>query len=215
MRTFLINGSPDHSNGVHDSLLRILEKGLREAGSEVIRKNVYQLNINPCQSCFSCWTKTPGECIQNDDMVSVLPLVAESDLLVLATPVFVDGMTGPLKILLDRLIPLMDNVKNGGILLVSAAGFTEIDNFDPLVSHVKAAALNLGRDYIGEILVPSGWFIRRNEDDWSKLDTMVTSAGKGLVKTGKISQDISKEIASLVSREKVVEALNEYYSKYE
>ena len=86
---------------------------------------------------------------------------AQSDLPVLATPVYVDGMTGPLKIFLDRLVPLLEGrieirddhrrhplregVKAGKLVQVSASGFTEMNNFDPLVAHVKTACRNMGR----------------------------------------------------------------------
>jgi hypothetical protein len=73
----------------------------------VERKDLYRLKINPCLGCFSCWSSTPGECVQDDDMRPLLAEVARSDLLVLATPVYVDGMTGPTKTFLDRLIPLL------------------------------------------------------------------------------------------------------------
>ena len=37
----------------------------------------------------------------------LLPGLAAADVWVLATPVFMDGMTGPLKNLLDRMLPLI------------------------------------------------------------------------------------------------------------
>ena len=163
MKALLVNGSPHTVRGVHVSILDTFEEGLRKAGSDVTRINVYRQNIQPCRGCFTCWTKTPGECIQEDDMKSLLPLVAQSDVLALATPVYVDGMTGPMKTFLDRLIPLLkgrvelrddhtrhimrEDVKRGKVVLLSASGFTELDNFDPLVSHVKAVSRNLGWEY--------------------------------------------------------------------
>ncbi len=231
MKSFLLNGSPRYKKGTHTALLDALEKGLKEAGSEVIKKNVYQLDIKPCLGCNSCWTHTPGSCIQKDDMESILPLVAEADLLVLATPVYVDGMTGPTKTFLDRLLPLLmgsvelreghmrhvvrKNVKRGSVMLVSASGITELDNFDPLVTHVKAVSKNLGRDYVGEILAPSGLYIRDHKEEWEKVVRMVASAGSDLVKKGMFSEDISYEISNLVSRQDVIKYLNDIFRKYE
>ena len=105
MKALLLNGSPHTEGGVHVTMLRYLEEGLRKAGAEVERRDLYRLEINPCLGCFSCWSRTPGECVQDDDMRPLLAEVARSDLLVLATPVYVDGMTGPMKTFLDRLIP--------------------------------------------------------------------------------------------------------------
>lgn len=53
------------------------------------------VNIRPCQGHFACRIRTPVECHQDDDMRAVL---------VLATPLYVDRMSGPLKNLLDRML---------------------------------------------------------------------------------------------------------------
>jgi multimeric flavodoxin WrbA len=215
---------------VHVSLLDIFEEGLREAGSDVTRINVYKQNIQPCRGCFTCWTKTPGECIQEDDMKSLLPLVAQSDILALATPVYVDGMTGSMKTFLDRLIPLLkgrvelrddhirhivrEDVKRSKVVLLSASGFAEMDNFDPLVTHVKAASRNLGREYAGEVLFPSGWLLGGTKA-MDEVKGMVRSAGVELVGKGRIPGDLSSRIHELVSRDEVVDALNYYYGRFE
>jgi multimeric flavodoxin WrbA len=230
MKALLVNGSPHTVKGVHVSMLDVFEEGLREAGSDVTRIDVYRQRIQPCRGCFTCWTRTPGECIQEDDMKALLPLVAQSDILALATPVYVDGMTGPMKTFLDRLIPLLkgrvelrddhirhivrEDVKRGKVVLLSASGFAELDNFDPLVSHVKAATRNLGREYAGEVLFPGGWFLRYSEA-MEEATRMVRSAGNELVEKGRIPGGLSSKIRELVSRDEVIEALNYHYGKYE
>jgi len=230
MKTLLVNGSPHTVKGVHVSILDTFEEGLRKAGSEVTRINAYGQSIQPCLGCFTCWTRTPGECIQEDDMKTLLPLVAQSDILTLATPVYVDGMTGPMKTFLDRLIPLLkgrvelrddhmrhivrEDVKRGKVVLLSASGFAEMDNFDPLVSHVKAATRNLGREYAGEILIPGGWFLRYSEA-LEEVTGMVRSAGVELVEKGRIPDGLSSKIHALVPRDEVVDAMNSYYGKFE
>ncbi len=230
MNTLLVNGSPHTVKGVHVSMLDTFEEGIREAGSDVTRINVYKQSIQACQGCFTCWTKTPGECIQEDDMKALLPLVAQSDILALATPVYVDGMTGPIKTFLDRLIPLLkgrvelrddhirhivrEDVKRSRVVLLSASGFAELDNFDPLISHVKAATRNLGREYAGEILVPSGWFLKYSKA-MDEAMGIVRSAGIELVEKGSVPSGLSSKIHNLVSRDEVVDALNSHYGKYE
>ena len=173
--------------------------------------------------------------MQNDDMKSILPMVAQSDLLVLATPVYVDGMTGHLKTFLDRLVPLLEGrieirdghcrhplregVKAGKLVLVSASGFTEMDNFDPLVAHVRAVCRNMGREFAGAILRPYGWFINRLLRKGYPVDSVlqaIKSAGVNLVEKGSIPDDLLKEISrDLVTREEVLEPYNSYYDKIE
>ena len=231
MKALIVNGSPSVEKGVHGLIVESLEKGLREAGSSVEKVYVYKRNIQPCQGCFSCWSHTPGECIQKDDMTSILPIVADSDILIIATPVYVDGVTGPTKTFMDRLIPLIkgrvelrndhmrhslrENVKQGKLVLMSASGFSEMNNFDPLIVHLKAASKNLGMEYAGEILIPSGWYLKRSQDTWEKVSQIIYSAGINLDKNGKIPSDTSNSINSLVSRDNVIDALNSYYEKIE
>lgn len=235
MKALLLNGSPHTEGGVHATMLRYLEEGLREAGAEVSRRNLYKLDIKPCLGCTSCWSRTPGRCVQDDDMRSLLTEVARSDVIVLATPVYVDGMTGPTKVFLDRLVPLLEGrfeirddhcrhplregVKAGALGLVSASGFTEMDNFDPLVAHVEAACRNLGREFAGAILRPYGWFFSQLRERGHPVNSVlesIRSAGVSLVETGSIPDSLLEEISrDFVAREEVVEAINSYYDQFE
>ena len=231
MNILILNGSPKQDQGTTGTILKTLEKGLTKTNPQITTKYAYKLNVNPCIGCFSCWTKTPGKCIHKDDVEELLSTLAETDLLILATPVYVDGMTGPLKTLLDRFIPLIKGrvelrdghmrhvsrkeVNESKIALVSSSGFAEMDNFGPLVSHVKALSKNLGWNYVGEVLVPSAWYYRYEEGVLEKALEIIESAGKSLVENGTISGEVSESIGSLISRAKVVDLLNQAYSKYE
>ena len=226
MKTLVVNGSPRERT--HASMIEALERGLTEAGSEVTKRSVYKLDIRPCQSCLTCMRKTPGRCAQEDDMESLLPLVAQSDLLMLVTPVYLDGMTGPMKTFIDRLIPLLEwgvevrdgrvghplreGVKRGKIGLMSASAFPEPETFDPLVAHVKAISRNLGREYAGEILVPGGGHLRRR-GDWDAVLGMIESVGAHIVNEGKIPGGISSNIFSQVSGDEFVRELNAFIAE--
>lgn len=167
--------------------------------------------------------------MQKDDVAGLLPKVADADVIVLATPVYVDGMTGYLKTLVDRMLPLLhgffeirddhcrhplrENVKAGKLVLVSASGFTEMDNFDPLLNHVEAICRNMGRDFCGALLRPYGWFFpelkRRGYPIEAVLDA-VREAGVQLIRDGEMSPQTLEDVSrDLVSRDVVVEAVNE------
>ena len=62
-------------------LLTHLVKGMREAGAEVETVNLREKKIQYCLGCFTCLTKTPGQCALKDDMSEELYLKwLESDL---------------------------------------------------------------------------------------------------------------------------------------
>jgi multimeric flavodoxin WrbA len=72
-------------------------EGLKEEGVEVELFYTRKLNVNPCLGDRSCWTRTPGKCVQKDDMTMLLPKIEAADIIVMAVPVYVDGMPGPMK----------------------------------------------------------------------------------------------------------------------
>ena len=66
------------------------------------------MNIKPCRGCFSCWVKTPGRCIiDDDDQEAILRATAVSDLVIWLTPITFGGYSPELKKALDRIIPIL------------------------------------------------------------------------------------------------------------
>ena len=216
MKVLAFNSSPRMDKGNTALILTPFLDGMKEGGAEVELFYTKKLNINPCQGCFTCWLKTPGVCFQKDDMQMLHPKLREADIWVLATPLYVDGMIGPMKNLLDRLIPLVQPFIElrdghcrhplreardpGKVVLVSNAGFWEMDNFDPLLVHVRAMCKNMGTEFAGALLRPHGEILKplmemgRSPDD---VFETAREAGRQLVEEGKMSP----ETLSIVSRE--------------
>lgn len=210
------NCSPKMDKGNTALILDPFLEGMREAGAKVELFYTRKLKIKPCTGEFNCWTKTPGKCYQDDDMNVLLPKLAEADIYVFATPVYVDGVSGPMKNLMDRMIPLVqpffelrdghcrhpprEGTKQGKIVLVSNCGFWEMDNFDPLLVHMKAASKNMKREFAGALLRPHGGGLRRIMKMGMPLDDIFEAAkeaGRQLVRDGKMSPETLK----IVSRE--------------
>ena len=202
-------------------------KGIQAAGAEVELFYTSKLDIKPCQSCFTCWMKTPGKCVLEDDMQMLLPKFSEADIWAIATPVYTDGMTGPMKNLMDRLIPLIvpqmeivdghcrhpirDGMKKGKLVLISNCGFWELDNFDPLIIHIKALCKNFEREFAGALLRPYGSIMKTMEREGKPQTEIIEAAekaGQELIRDGRIS-DISIDTVAgeVISQE-------EYVGKY-
>ncbi|MEM3145872.1 MAG: flavodoxin family protein, partial [Thermoproteota archaeon] len=155
MKVLAINGSPRGENGNTDRILQAFLQGAREAGAEIETIYLRNLKINPCLGCFTCWTKTPGVCVHNDDMVQILPKIRRADIVVYATPLYVFTVSGLMKNFMDRLIPNVDPhiVKRGKhfihpprysngprvqkIVLISNCGFPEPHHFSALIETFK------------------------------------------------------------------------------
>ena len=218
MKVLAFNASPLMERGNTALLLEPFLKGMMEEGCDVELFYTCKLHVKPCLGDRACWTKTPGKCVQDDDVKMLLPKVQEADVIVIATPVYVDGMPGTLKNLIDRLIPIIEPYfvmqgnhcrhpprqphKRSKVVLVSNCGFWEVDNFDPLVMHLKAICMNTCWDFAGALLRPHGealgYMVRKGISVQDVLDAAKNS-GKELARTGRIS----KENLKIVSRELV------------
>ncbi len=99
MKVLGIYGSP-RKGGNSDLLLDAALKGAAEAGAEV--KSVYcrKVTVGGCLNCGGC-DKT-GECVVNDDMQSIYPLLDEADAIILSIPMFFYGAPAQAKAVVDR-----------------------------------------------------------------------------------------------------------------
>ena len=76
--------------------------GAVSAGHRVDAVDVCRLKISGCLACEYCHTKGRGVCVQKDDMQQIYDLLKETEMLVLASPIYYHGITGQLKCVLDR-----------------------------------------------------------------------------------------------------------------
>ncbi len=116
-----------------------------------------------------------------------------------------DGITGPLKNLLDRIIPLGEpffelrdghcrhpgrkGAKGGKLVLVSNCGFWEMDNFDPLLAHMEAMSKNVGREFAGALLSLHGPVLKAMLDQGYPVEDVLEAAreaGRQLVQKGEM-----------------------------
>ena len=79
---------------------KILE-GAKEQGAETQSWYTSDLDIKPCQSCYSCNQGDQG-CIINDDMQKLYDALEHADALVLGSPVYMGQMSAQAKIFTDR-----------------------------------------------------------------------------------------------------------------
>ena len=69
MHILAFNSSPrDNQTSKTELVLQKFLEGARRAGAETETLYLRNYQIKHCLGCFSCWTKTPGRCVQKDDM---------------------------------------------------------------------------------------------------------------------------------------------------
>mgnify|MGYP000536632842 CR=1 FL=1 len=97
----VILGSP-RRHGNSEILANKAMDGIRTAGGacEVFRLNA--MKIRPCQACEYCRNKGNGQCAVRDDMDQIYAALSESDVLLLACPIYMFTVTAQLKLFMDR-----------------------------------------------------------------------------------------------------------------
>jgi hypothetical protein len=146
-------------------------------------------------------------------MNGLLDKVLQSDLLLLSTPLYLDGVSAQAKVFLDRMVAMLQahfTMLDGhcrhkigvsrmpDFFLISSCGFSEMDNFEPLVDTMKRACLNLYMEYKGELLRQGAHFLRLNDFYPSEIDVVLRaarSAGQELIKKGKVSKETAEKVA--------------------
>jgi multimeric flavodoxin WrbA len=230
MKVLALNSSPHKEKGNTALILGPFLEGMKEAGAEVELFYVSDLKVNPCLGDHTCQIKTPGKCIQNDDMKWLLPRILAADVLVFASPLYTDGVTGTLKMLMDRMVPggsPFVEIRDGRLrhppqkdaiakklVLVSNCGFWEIESFGPVIAHMKAFCDTTGIEFGGAVLRPSGPMLKGMLAKGAPVNDILMAArdaGHQLVRNGTMSDESLKTISrTLLSRDAFLQLANNF-----
>ena len=207
--------------------------GARSAGAEVEHVKLKDMSIHPCMGCYTCWTKTPGECVYKDDMTELLKKIRMADLLIMASPLFVFSVTGIMKNFLDRLIPIklpymqIHNKVTGhphryaddrqqGFVVFSAAGFPEVmHNFDGLKALFRCLSSHTDKSSLmGEFFLPASEVFAHPVygERRERVAKACRAAGVQVVTEGKIDPAFMDAVSNAeISQEKFKALANAYW----
>lgn len=154
MQIIALNSSPrTGGESKTELMLNHLVEGMREAGAAVEVVNLREKNIKRCIGCFTCWTKTPGWCVHQDDMSKdIFPKWREADMAVYATPLYYHTMNSAMSTFKERTLPAVEPFlhldgrgrtyhplrhKVPAAVWLSVCGFPEMSEFDALSDHLN------------------------------------------------------------------------------
>lgn len=208
-------------------------QGARAANATVDIVFLAEKEIQPCMACLKCWTKTPGKCVIPDDMASLLNQFMESDIVVMATPVYIHNVTGIMKTFLDRMMPIIDphlvKMENGytghvkkhqtypKFGLIATGAFPEQKCCEFVSQYFNRLALELYSDVVFEICRGQAILLKMGEK--TPLGPMVDEyknnigkAGREVVENLKISDATANQIDQLfITEEMYIEQANHYW----
>lgn len=87
-----------------DGMAQEFIQGARENNNTVEYISLAGQELKFCTGCFSC--RNSGKCIYDDDAERIVKRMATADVIVFATPIYYFEMSGQMKTLLDRTLPL-------------------------------------------------------------------------------------------------------------
>jgi multimeric flavodoxin WrbA/putative sterol carrier protein len=234
MKALAINGSPHGPHGNTERILQPFLEGAREAGAETEVIYLRDLEIKHCIGCFTCWTKTPGVCVHKDDMPAMLGKLAQAEMVVYATPLYVFTMSGLMKDFIDRIIPMAQPyvVQRGNhyihpprypqpgsgrskMVLISNSGYPERHHFSGLEETFRRWADSPDEELAGVICCAGGALLQddsiREASAWY-LDA-AREAGRQVVEQGRILSE-TQEILDrpvIADPQVYVDILNAYW----
>ncbi len=102
-KILVIKGSPrknSNSELLADNCLKAIKEHKNNTDTGIDTIYPHKLDIGPCMSCFECYKD--GKCIFKDDMQLLYEKFNNSDIIIVSTPVFFNGIPSHLKALIDR-----------------------------------------------------------------------------------------------------------------
>ncbi|MCP4160391.1 MAG: hypothetical protein GY760_09980 [Deltaproteobacteria bacterium] len=207
MKVIAINSSPRVGGQSRtEMMLNSLVHGMRNAGAEVEIINLREKKINNCVGCFTCWSKTPGECIHKDDMTKeIFPKWTEADLVVYATPLYNHTMNSIMSTLMERLLPVLEpffikdddgktchplRSKVPKSVWLSVCGFPEVSEFKTFSTYLKSLTRK-DAPLVAEIFRPDAESLvsSMHKNELKDILDATSKAGMELVKSGKVEKD--------------------------
>lgn len=218
MKIIAINGSARGKASNTNMMVTAFLKGAQEAGAEITNIFLAEKDIRYCKGCLSCRINH-GQCVSNDDMAEILSLENGADVLLLATPLYVNDISGMLKVYMDRRIMKADGLgymekdetgeyRSGKatevpvpkLVMMANCGLPGISHFQVISLWIKRTALSLHTELIGEIYAPQGMLLTSTNE---KVRPIVSNYLQLLEKSGKeivADMRLSKETEKLLEK---------------
>ena len=120
MKILILQSSP-RAKGNTAWMAEEYKNAAEAAGHEVTLVNVAKKKIAGCLACEYCHGKGNGACVQKDDMQELYPLLAEAEVLVLASPIYYFTLNAQMQAPIQRVYNTMTpaKVKKMALLLSS------------------------------------------------------------------------------------------------
>jgi multimeric flavodoxin WrbA len=169
MNILVLNGSP-RPQGETAKMVAAFQAAAMNAGHEVTVIPVCRRNIHGCLACEYCHGEGQGVCAQKDDMQEIYGKLRETDMLVLASPIYYHNISAQLKCAIDRFYAALypsapERLKKVAMFLASG---------DPDMA--DGARFSYEGDFLGYLgLEDKGLFTNHDRDVLKQITAMAAS----------------------------------------
>jgi multimeric flavodoxin WrbA len=153
MKILAIHGSPHTTRSTTRKLAGFVLEGAAEAGADTEIIDLCDFRITPCTACEGC--SFNGICVYEDDVPVIVERMKEADGIVFASPVYIDNISGQMKIFIDRLADAIHYQMLAGKFGTSVAT-THTSGGDEVVAYQNRVLNYLGVIAVGSLSVATG-----------------------------------------------------------
>jgi multimeric flavodoxin WrbA len=153
MKILAIHGSPRTIRSTTRKLAGLVLEGAAEAGAEIEMIDLADHLVIPCTACEAC--SLNGICVHNDGVPNLVARMQEADALIVGSPVYIDNISGQMKVFFDRLADAIHYQVLAGKFGCSVATTYESGG-DDVISYLNHVLNYLGIISVGGISVATG-----------------------------------------------------------
>lgn len=221
MKILFVNGSSRHSKGTTYKLIDMLKTGMERESAQVSIIDIVFEHLNPCSACYQCW-ETENGCIYDDRMAEILKEMLESDLIVFATPLYMNNISALMKIFMERTMPLCrkefrigkDGIfqhevryKIPPIMLICSCGLPEKEHLEVVSMYYEKMADSWNTELVGKILCTESSVY---DKEYKQLEIIMNDykkrmieAGMEIARTGRLSENTEKKLNRILVRKDI------------
>jgi multimeric flavodoxin WrbA len=224
-RILAIQAAPRGRRGVTELVSSSFLDGMERIGSSIDKVYLADLNVQICQGCFKCWKGPESKCPIEDDLGPLLNSIPAYDLMVLATPLYVDGVPGLLKTVIDRAMILNHpavTVHDGvylhpslhkrmpNMVLVAVCALPGNQNFRLLEDYMLSVGRHMHMPLVAQVLRPETMSFMHPSirHSLSDLKEYLVQAGEQVSREGSLSEELAGQISRPILTEKEYLALS-------
>ena len=229
MKVLVINGSPKGERSNTMWLTHAFVDGFPDT-AEVKYITLREKDIHPCMGCFSCWTKTPGQCAVKDDMQEIYQDILEADIIIESFPLYFAGMPSRMRMMTERCLLFTKryegspedtfhsilemeehSLKDKKLVVISSCGYVSMDTmFEGLL---KEYELICGEGNFTSILCAQGELLQAGSRTRQVVNYLeeVKQAGQEYYANGQISEERSQSLMKQMVSPRTFEVLIKRY----